>query len=86
MKNGIFKIQYSSLNEIITLFLIIISYIISIINPISWLVYLIIYKGTSIEGKDRNTNRIRAQLSAFLISILSYIILIVYIIYKGIKQ
>ena len=86
MKSGIFKIQYSSLNEIITLFLIIISYIISIINPISWLVYLIIYKGTSIEGKDRNTNRIRAQLSAFLISILSYIILIVYIIYKGIKQ
>jgi hypothetical protein len=86
MKNGIFKIQYSSLNEIITLFLIIISYIISIINPISWLVYLIIYKGISIEGKARNTNRIRAQLSAFLISILSYIILIVYIIYKAIKQ
>lgn len=85
MKNGIYKNKYNILNEIRTLFLIFICYLITIINPISWIVYIILYKIGTTAGEDKNTIRITSQWFSFLISIFSYIILIGYLIYKGIR-
>ena len=85
MKNGIYKNKYNILNEIRTLFLIFICYLITIINPISWIVYIILYKIGTTAGEDKNTIRMTSQWFSFLISIFSYIILIGYLIYKGIR-
>jgi glycosyltransferase involved in cell wall biosynthesis len=42
MKNGIYRNKYDIFNEIKTFLLIFICYLITIINPISWIVYIII--------------------------------------------
>lgn len=86
MKGGIFKKEYSVWNEIKKLILIFIGFIITIINPISWVVYLILYKIGTVAGEDKNTIRITSQWFSFLISIFCYIILIGYLIYKGINN
>lgn len=85
MKNGIYKNKYNIFNEIKTMFLISVCYLVTIINPISWIVYMILYKIGTIAGEDKNTIRMASQWFSFLISIFSYIILIGYLIYKGIK-
>jgi hypothetical protein len=85
MKNGIFKNEHSILGEVKVLSLIFIGYIVTIINPISWLVYLIIYKLGSSAGETKNTIRMASQWFSFLVSSLSYVVLIGYLIYLGSK-
>lgn len=85
MKNGIYRNKYDIFNEIKTFLLIFICYLITIINPISWIVYIIIYKIGTTAGEDKNTIRMVSQWISFLISTFSYIILIGYLIFKVIE-
>ena len=82
MMRGIFKKKFSLLKELKVSILTIIGFFLTIINPISWIAYLIIYKIGKIAGGDRNTVKITSQWFAFMCSIIIYIGISLYIIYK----
>lgn len=82
MINGIFSNKFSVMQELKISILIIIGLSVTIINPISWVVYLIVYKLGNIAGGDNTTVKMSSQWFAFLSAIIIYICIAVYIIYK----
>ncbi len=82
MINGIFSNKFSVMQELKISILIIIGLFVTIINPISWVVYLIVYKLGNIAGGDKSTVKMASQWFAFLSAIIIYICIAVYIIYK----
>jgi len=82
MINGIFSNKFSVVQELKISILTIIGFFITIINPISWIVYLIVYKLGKIAGEDKITVKMTSQWFAFLSAIIIYICIVVYTIYK----
>lgn len=82
MTNGIFANKFSLIRELKIAVLTIIGFFITIINPISWVIYFIVYKIGKTAGQDRTTVKMTSQWVAFLSAIISYIAFIIYIVFK----
>lgn len=82
MKDGLFCKKNNTFQEIKTFINISLGFIITIINPISWFVYLVIYKLGIYSGEEKNEIKLVCQSISFFVAIISYIAIIIYVIYK----
>lgn len=80
MKNGIFSNKFSVVQELKISILTIIGFFITIINPVSWIVYLIVYKLGKVAGKDKTIVKMTSQWFAFLSVIIVYFCIVIYTI------
>ena len=78
---GIFAIEFNKKKEVLFTCLIFIAFIVSILNPLSWLTYSIIYKMGTNAGYMKPFVKKFSQLFAFLISIISYFIMFTLILF-----
>ncbi|WP_066167433.1 hypothetical protein [Aliarcobacter cryaerophilus] len=79
---GIFEKKHNINKEILILFKILFSSVITILNPISWIAYLSIYIIGKRAGESKNEIYFVAQWVSFLVAIISLIIVFIYFIYR----
>jgi hypothetical protein len=86
MKKGLFSKKFSLLNEIKISLLTIIGFLVTIINPIAWIIYFAMYQLGKTAGDDKRTVKMASQWFSFIIAVLSYVAIIGYFVYKAKTQ
>ncbi|MFA6760136.1 MAG: hypothetical protein WCR69_03695 [Sulfuricurvum sp.] len=82
MDSVIFQKQHDTYKEILMLFKILSAGIITIFNPIAWIVYFAIYIIGKTAGEDKNVIYLTSQWTAFIVGIISLILAFIYFIYR----
>ncbi len=79
---SIFMKKWSFFNEIKVSIFTIIAFFITILNPISWIAYIVFYQMGKISIGDKSIVKQSSQWVAFSVAIVTYICIVFYIIYR----